>query len=166
MRMSALRQIPPQGSYVSSDKVLLARLSFLGPFYEVPEYLFISRHHSGQSVRTLPTRLKQARTFSLTRRNSGLPPPDWWDPAKARAISFPVFRELREYFLSIRHAPLDVRQKLRCYFFLLPWIKMHFRRLIKDLLIAGDQVLYNLQVGKAVPTLLKQDGSPHESKLS
>jgi hypothetical protein len=36
MRMSALRQLPPQGSYVNSDGVLLAQMSLLGRFYEVP----------------------------------------------------------------------------------------------------------------------------------
>jgi glycosyltransferase involved in cell wall biosynthesis len=165
MRMSALRRIPPQGSYVSSDKVLLARLSFLGPFYEVPEYLFVSRHHSGQSVRTLPTRLKQRRLFSLTNRHSGLPPPDWWDPTKARAISFPVFRELREYFLSAYRAPLADGQRLRCYLMLLTWIKINFRRIIKDLLSAADQVLYNVQVAKSAATAFKQEGSQRETKL-
>jgi|SRR6516225_242705 len=34
MRMSALRQIPPQGIYVNADGVLLARMSLLGRFYE------------------------------------------------------------------------------------------------------------------------------------
>jgi len=163
MRMSALRRIPPQGSYVSSDKILLARLSFLGPFYEVPEYLFISRHHGGQSIRTLPTRLKQPRLFRLTQRHSGLPAPDWWDPAKARAISFPAFRELREYFLSINRAPLNVAQKFRCYVMLFPWIRIHFKRLVKDLLAAADQLLYNLQVGKAAPTSFEKDRSPRET---
>jgi hypothetical protein len=166
MRMSALRQIPPQGSYVSADKILLARLSFLGPFYEVPEYLFISRHHSGQSVRTLPTRLKQPRLFRLTQRHSGLPAPDWWDPAKARAISFPAFREIGEHFRSINRAPLSVGQKFRCYPMLFAWIKIHFRRLIKDLLAAADQLLYVLQVGKTVPTAFKQDGTARETKAS
>src|SRR5512133_46681 len=46
MRMSALRQLPPQGSYVNADGVLLARMSLLGRFHEVPEYLFISTRHS------------------------------------------------------------------------------------------------------------------------
>src|SRR6266478_6072123 len=41
MRMSALRRIPPQGSYVSADKVLLARMSLLGRLHEIPEHLFI-----------------------------------------------------------------------------------------------------------------------------
>src|SRR5262249_41285090 len=34
MRMSALQQPPPQGVYVSSDRVLLTRMSLLGRFYE------------------------------------------------------------------------------------------------------------------------------------
>ena len=34
MRMSALRQLPPQGIYVNADGVLLARMSLLGRFYE------------------------------------------------------------------------------------------------------------------------------------
>ena len=36
MRMSALRQIPPQGIYVNGDGVLLARMSLLGRFCEIP----------------------------------------------------------------------------------------------------------------------------------
>jgi glycosyltransferase involved in cell wall biosynthesis len=152
MRMSALRQIPPQGSYVNGDGVLLARMSLLGRFYEIPEHLFISRHHSAQSSRTLPVRLKQPRRFRLTHRYCALPPPEWWDPAKTGAITFPEFRQLLEYFLSIYRAPLGARQKLRCYSVLLPWIKLHFRRMLKDLLIAADQVLCNLQVAKPAST--------------
>jgi glycosyltransferase involved in cell wall biosynthesis len=146
MRMSALRQLPPQGSYVNSDGVLLARLSLLGRFYEVPEHLFISRHHGGQSIRTLPVRLQRPRRFRLTNRYPGLPCPEWWDPAKTRALTFPEFRQLVEYFLSIYRAPLGAGQKLRCYLMLLPWINIHFKHMLKDLLIAADQVLYNLQI--------------------
>jgi hypothetical protein len=50
MRMSWLRQLPPQGTYVNADGVLLVRMSLLGWFYEVPEYLFLSRRHSWQSM--------------------------------------------------------------------------------------------------------------------
>jgi Flp pilus assembly protein TadD/glycosyltransferase involved in cell wall biosynthesis len=153
MRMSALRQVPPQGSYVNSDRVLLARMSLLGPFYEVPEHLFISRRHSEQSARTLPVRLKQPRLFRLSNRHCILPCPEWWDPAKTRAISFPEFRQLGEYFLSIYRAPLGVGQKLRCYSMLFPWIKIHFWNILSDLAIAADQVLYNLQVGKTTQAI-------------
>jgi glycosyltransferase involved in cell wall biosynthesis len=148
MRMSALRRIPPQGSYVNADGVLLARMSLLGRFHEIPEYLFISRRHSGQSMATLPVRVKQPRRFRLTNRHSTLPSPEWWDPAKARAVTFPEFRRLLEYFLSIYRAPLGAGQKLRCYGMLLPWIRWQYIGMLKDLLLAADQVLYNLQVAK------------------
>ena len=165
MRASALRQIPPQGSYPNSDGVLLARMSLLGRFHEVPEYLFISRRHSGQSSRILPVRLKQPR-FRLTNRHGWLPAPEWWDPAKTRTISFPELRQLREYFLSICRAPLGAGQKIRCCIVLLRWLKIHFRWICKDLIIALDQVLYNLQVPKTRPTDFKQKVSPPERKIS
>jgi len=147
MRMSALQQIPPQGVYVKGDGILLARMSLLGRFYEVPEQLFISRRHIGQSSTILPVRLTQPR-FRLTNRHGTLPCSEWWDPGKTRALTFPEFRELFEYFLSIYRAPLGAAQKLRCFFMLWPWIKIHFRWMLKDLIIAADQVLYNLQFRK------------------
>ena len=155
MRMSALRQIPPQGRYVNADTVLLARMALLGRFHEIPEHLFINRHHRGQSNKTLPPRLLQPRRICLTNRYSRkLPGLEWWDPSKARAITFPEFRLFREYFMSIYRAPLGAGQKLRCYSFLLPYIRINFGLMLKDLLIAGDQVLYNLQVAKQPPAPL------------
>jgi glycosyltransferase involved in cell wall biosynthesis len=147
MRMSALSQLPPQGSYVNSDGVLLAQMSLLGRFYEVPENLFISRRHDGQSSTILPARVTQPR-FRLTNRYCALPCPEWWDPAKTRTLSFPEFRQLTEYFWSIDRAPLSIGQKFRCYFMLPSWIKRHHRFMLKDLVIAADQVLYNLQIPK------------------
>ena len=149
MRMSALRQLPAQGIYVNGDRVLLVRMSLLGRFYEVPEQLFISRRHSAQSTRTLPMRLKQPRRLRLTHRVGILPCSEWWDPAKTQSITFPEFRELLEYFLSIYYGPLSAKQRLRCYFILLSWIKIHFRHMLKDVLIAADQVLYILQAAKS-----------------
>jgi glycosyltransferase involved in cell wall biosynthesis len=165
MRMSALRRIPPQGSYVNSDGVLLAQMSMLGLFYEVPEHLFISRRHIGQSSTILPARLIQPR-LRLTNRYCTLPCPEWWDPAKTRALTFPEFRQLLEYFLSIYRAPLGAGQKLRCYFMLLRWIKIHFRHMLKDLVIAADQVLYNLQVAKTTSTDFTQEVGTRERKAS
>jgi glycosyltransferase involved in cell wall biosynthesis len=149
MRMSVLRQVPPMGSFVNGDGILLAQLAVRGRFCECPEYLFISRRHSGQSVRTLPVRLKRPG-FRLTRRNTTLPGPEWWDPAKARSPTFPEFRQLRELILLIYNAPLSLGQKLRCQWLVLSWTKRHFRRLAKDLLIAVDLILYNVQVRKTV----------------
>ena len=156
MRMSALRQIPPQGCYVNADTVLLARMALLGRFHEIPEHLFISRHHRGQSSKTLPPRLQQPRRIRLTNRYSRrLPGLEWWDPSKARAITFPEFRLFREYFMSIYRAPLGTGLKLRCYSLLLPYIRINFRLMLKDLLIAGDQLLYMLQIANELPSLFR-----------
>jgi hypothetical protein len=149
MRMSALRQIPPQGSHMNADGVLLTRMSLLGRFCEVPEYLFLSRRHAHQSAAILPIRLRQPRRFRLTNWYcSCLPCPEWWDPAKTRALVFPEFRLLLEHFLSIFRASLSTREKLRCYSMLLHWTRCHRRKMVKDLVAAADQVLYNLQVSR------------------
>ena len=134
---------------MNADGVLLTRMSLLGRFCEVPEYLFISRRHAQQSMAILPIRLTQPRQFRLTNwRCSDLPCPEWWDPAKTRALVFPEFRVLLEHFLSIFRASLSTREKLRCYSMLLPWIRRHHRAMVKDLVVAVDQVLYNLQVSR------------------
>ena len=174
MRMSALRQIPPQGIYVNADGVLLVRMSLLGRFYEVPEYLFINRKHSGQSMATLPVRLQQPRRFRLTSWCcSSLPPPEWWDPSKSRAVTFPEFRLLLEHFLTIFRAPLSAGQKLRCYFMLFSWLKAptstptsHLKQMAKDLVIAADQVLYNLHGANLASSDLPQKINRTEKKLS
>jgi hypothetical protein len=76
-------------------------------------------------------------------------------------LTFPEFRQLLEYFQSIYRAPIGRGQKVCCYCLLLPWTS----ELVKDLLIAADQVLYNLLVAKTVSTDLPQKASRQESKL-
>ncbi len=155
MRREALLQVPPQGSYVNSDGVLLAQMSLLGRFYEAPEHLFISRRHERQSTQTLPVRVKKRR-FRLTNRHGTLPSPEWWDPQRAHRIEFPEWRQLREYYGSILRGPLASGKRVKCLFLLLPWIAKHFRRMMKDLLIAADQVLYNFQMSQMKETEWKE----------
>ena len=104
MRLSALRTLPPQGSYVNSDGVLLAQMGLIGRFHETPEFLFISTRHSNQSSQAKPVRLEAPR-FRLTNRHGTLPSPEWWDPNKTSAITFPEWRMFREYFLKHRPRP-------------------------------------------------------------
>jgi glycosyltransferase involved in cell wall biosynthesis len=149
IRMEALKQQPPQGSYVNSDGVLLAQLGLLGPYYEIPERLFINTRHSGQSSKTVPTRVKH-KGLRLTRRYGTLPSPEWWDPKLKKKLTFPEWRQLKEYTASIHRAPLPLSEKLKAYPLMLLWMKRHFRRMLKDLLIAADQILYNWQNRRAV----------------
>lgn len=147
MRRDALLRIPPQGSYVNSDGVLLAQMSFLGRFHEEQDFLFISRRHDKQSSQTVPVRVKKRR-IRLTNRHGTLPSPEWWDPQRARSIEFPEWRQLQEYYGSIMRAPVDTKARVTCVLLLGRWIIKHFRRMMKDLLIAADQVLYNFQMSR------------------
>lgn len=144
MRLSALRTLPPQGSYVNSDGVLLAQMGLIGRYHEIPEFLFISTRHSRQSSQVKPVRLKAPR-FRLTNRHGTLPGPEWWDPNKTMVITFPEWRMFREYFLSIARGPLTPWQRFRGFLLMGPWLFKHVRRMGKDLLIAADQVLFRLQ---------------------
>jgi glycosyltransferase involved in cell wall biosynthesis len=143
-RLDALHKLPPQGSYAHSDRVLLLQLGLLGRYCEIPEYLFISTRHSGQSVWTFPERTK-AKGFRLTRRCGTLPAMEWWDPTKARKIVFPEWNVAKEFFLSVVHSPLAPWQKLRCYGLVGRWMLKYHRRMAKDVLLAADQVLFNFQ---------------------
>lgn len=144
IRLDALKRLPPQGSYVNSDGVLLAQLGLLGRYYEVPERLFVNTRHSGQSSQTVPVRVKH-KGFRLTRRYGTLPSPEWWDPKLTRKITLPEWRQLKEYTVSIQHSPLRTTEKIRAYPLIAIWIRKHFRRMLKDLLIAADQILFNWQ---------------------
>jgi glycosyltransferase involved in cell wall biosynthesis len=144
IRMDALQQLPPQGSYTHSARVLLLQLGLLGRFYEVPEYLFISSRHSGQSQWTFPER-SHSKAFRLTRRCGTLPPAEWWDPAKARDLVFPEWNVVKEFAVSIARAPLTPWQKTQCYSLVARWMRRYYRRMGKDVLVAADQLLFNFQ---------------------
>jgi glycosyltransferase involved in cell wall biosynthesis len=149
IRLNELRKLPSQGSYVNSDGVLLAQLGLLGRYAEITERLFINTRHSGQSSQTVPTRVKR-KGFRLTQRYGTLPSPEWWDPKLTKKITFPEWRQLKEYTASIHHASLSMGAKISAYPLLALWVKKHFRRMMKDVLIAADQILFNWQNRRAI----------------
>jgi glycosyltransferase involved in cell wall biosynthesis len=160
-RLDALRQCPPQGSYVNSDGVLLAQVALLGRFWESDKVLFINTRHESQSGQTVPVRLK-AGGFRLIQRHGTLPCPEWWDPSKSRAVTFPEFRQFYEYIASVKRAPLSASQKLHAYVLMMAWTKKHFRRMMKDLVIAADQILFNYQNSRAARRLETQGTEKQE----
>ncbi|HWR21476.1 MAG TPA: glycosyltransferase family 2 protein [Verrucomicrobiae bacterium] len=106
IRSRDLKMTPLFAACSAADRPLLARLGLAGRFHEVPEYLFVSRWHSRNSMRA--TRSAQVRIA-------------WWDPAMAGKITFPFWRIFREYFLAIRDAQLTRQERMRCYLYLLRW---------------------------------------------
>ena len=104
IRTEALKRSPLIAPYTSSDVVLTVWLSLLGSFYEVPEYLFLSRSHVGQSSRIAP---RQRLT--------------WFNPAYMGRISLPEWRLFFEQRNCVRQARIRVRDRLLCYVAALQW---------------------------------------------
>jgi glycosyltransferase involved in cell wall biosynthesis len=123
IRADVLRATTGYGSYVASDRVLLAELSLFGRFHQIPDSLFKFRLHREQSI--------QALAFH---RRAG-----WIDPANAGRMVFPHWRFYREYFLCLRRRPLHWRERMVCYLHLARWwgVNWNWARMLSDLLIAA-----------------------------
>ena len=108
MRTSIVKQTAGIGSYVGSDRNLLAELALRGKIVVLPEVLFYRRDHPDSSVRRIPD--EQARLA-------------WFDPQQSGRRSYPTWRRLEEYAGAIQYAPLTVTQKHACLRQLQQWIQ-------------------------------------------
>lgn len=120
MRVSTLKKTRLIGNFSSSDRTLLGELALLGRFHEIPEFLSFKRHHPQQHWRIY--RGRHAREV-------------WYDPARARKITFPNWRLLWEHLVSIRRAPLSGRERAWCYLYMGWWIRHRWRHLGYDLIL-------------------------------
>lgn len=118
MKREQLLKTPMIGSYVASDRVLLALFSLLGRMYEIPKDLYYHREHQQRSTRSV-----DALQMML----------GWFDPAQKGKRSFPYFRILKEYIHSINSVTLSFFTSLKCYFQLLRWLRWHYRDLLRDI---------------------------------
>jgi hypothetical protein len=128
MRTASLRRTAGIGAFVSADIALLAELSLLGSFRQVPEALFLRRYHQGRS---------------LVANSSAAAHAAWYDPGIAdRRIVLPNLRLVRELLHRTRNAPLSRRQRARAAAAVArEWVIPHWRH------IGGE-------VKQAVPALL------------
>ena len=112
--MSVLRKIKPFGSFHWADRTIVAELALQGPFYNVPEFLYLRRDH--------PTRATRIGS-DVRRRCVTL------DPKRADRWRHPVARLLGEYLLgyasAIWRAPISTTDRLRCTKELAVWIAHH-----------------------------------------
>lgn len=157
-RLSALRRLPPMGSFPHADGVLLAQLGLLGRFHESDRRLFISTRHGGQSSWTLSSRSQQ-RKYRLTNHVGRLPSQEWWDPARKKDITLPEWNIFFQYLQSISRSPLGSVDRLRATGVLTRWSLRYHRKLIGDFVIASDQMLWRLQ-SKNYTLPPKQSDSP------
>jgi glycosyltransferase involved in cell wall biosynthesis len=148
IRASVLRATAGYGSFVASDRVLLAELALHGRFHEIPEVLFMFRFHREQSI--------QALAFH---KRAG-----WIDPAKAGRRVLPHWRFYREYFRCLRRVPLTRSTRRSCRGHLIRWwgVNWNWARMLSDLIIAA--VLRSMELlMKFEQRIYKKQGilSPH-----
>lgn len=122
IRSSALRVTPLHGSFGHADGVLLARLGLMGRFYEIPEYLFFNRDHPEKSIYKYST----YRDYSV-----------FYDPKNEGKILLPRWRMAIEYLRALAEVPLPMRARLACYLQFAHWVKVFWKSLVANVLIAS-----------------------------
>jgi glycosyltransferase involved in cell wall biosynthesis len=119
IRTDALRATRGHGTYVFADHVLLAELALRGQFWEVPEPLFLRRHHRAMSIMvdTSPAALAE------------------WFRQRRRTDQTTAFERLFDELLSaIERAPLSPSDRALVYAAgLPPWFRHSRVRLVKEL---------------------------------
>lgn len=123
IRSEALRKTSLIGTYTSSDRVLLVELSLHGRFFEIPEYLFLRRNHSLQSVQAYDYRSRIV----------------WFDPTKIDKYVFPIWRIFFEYIKVIKRVPLKRQERMGCYMTVVRWIMKRWPGLMHDIFSAGQK---------------------------
>lgn len=114
MRIDVLRRTAMKESYHHADHTIIAEIALHGPFYQVPDWLYFRREHSGQSGRAT----MRSRCATM-------------DPRRADRLRHPAVRLYGEYvwgyIRAIRHAPLPPAQKRACYRHLAQWFASRAR---------------------------------------
>jgi len=116
VRADVLRRTALHGSHHHADRTITTDIALLGPFYQVPEYLYFRRDHPGREERACPT---------LRTRCANM------DPRRADRLRHPAARLYGEYILGyitgIRRAPLSSADRRECYRHLAEWMASRAR---------------------------------------
>jgi glycosyltransferase involved in cell wall biosynthesis len=141
MRMDVRRRIALMGSHHHSDRTMTAEIVLHGEFYQVPDWLYFRREHSGQNGRA-----------TMRRRCANM------DPRRANSWQHPAVRLYGEYVWAyvsaIQRAPLSAPDRRECYRHLAAWLASRRRLgaaardepvpvpqpdIVVDLMVAGRQ---------------------------
>ncbi|MDV2996450.1 MAG: hypothetical protein N4J56_006104 [Chroococcidiopsis sp. SAG 2025] len=131
MRHSVAATTPLLGDYSGGDKPFLARMTLLGKYYEVPEYLFFNREHSQRSSsKEMNSPYLRMRLFN----------PD----TKGEKPVFPRWSVFLDYLSAIKDVPLSLSERIRCYLVLGTWLgkNKNWEQLIKELIKASVWSIY------------------------
>jgi glycosyltransferase involved in cell wall biosynthesis len=138
MRSGVLKNTGLIGSYPCSDEILLAELSLLGQFYEIPERLYYYRRHGEQSTQG---------AYMLQRSRVVL-----FDTSYAGKIVLPKWVYFFASLKAIAQAPVNASERLLCYGHMLRWLLIppNFRAMGKDLLLAAKQIIGGKEINQSM----------------
>ena len=134
IRADILRKTSLHGSYHGSDRVLLAELSLMGRFMEIPEALFLRRCHlhQGSSLKS-----KNARS-------------SWLNPNGSQQLKLHIPRGSIGYFKALFKVPLAWDERFRA---LLVLLKYTSHRKTWQVFLAGGSSRKLKKANKAQSTL-------------
>ena len=136
VRSDVLRRTRLMGSFMASDRVLVAELALHGRFHEVPEVLFFRRMHAdAYSSQTDPARLLE-----------------FYNPQDTRRVALFRWRHLQEYARAVGRAPLPLRDRVRLWPYLMRTAVWQRRLLARELSVAAKSFVERL-FGAAAGTL-------------
>jgi len=123
MRADVLERTGLHGRFQGGDRVLLAEMALHGPFAAIPGQLFLLRDHEQRGTKSYPSIYRRA---------------EWHDPSGRGSRVFPHWRIGRELLAVVRRAPLDRRERIRCYLVMVRWPTCiwNWARLSMDLVVA------------------------------
>lgn len=128
IKSDALRKTSLIKAYPGSDRALLAELSLLGRFYQIPEYLFFNRNHPERSINAIPIHLRAG----------------WFDTSKQGQIALPRWRIFFEYLKSVNHFSLGLYERACCYADVGNWLLRYYKGMVKELIFAIKYLIGNM----------------------
>ena len=114
LRSASLRKTRLNGSYINSDRNLLAEIGLVGRMFEIPEHLFFRRDHSKSYTDNWlkVTRVRDYRSQTMC----------WTSDGKRPFIVLPNWNICIEYLKSVLHANLSLSESLLCYKEIAKWV--------------------------------------------
>ena len=165
VRTAKLREAGHKKALVRADSVLLVRIALLGKMLRLEEFHFFNRDHANRSSRYLGKREVRADSKLSAFLGVGpLPNGEWWDESLKGRILFPDWRVMQQYYLAVSQIRLGLFERVACHIVLAAFVVKHIPKLVRDLLIAGEQ--FTRRSFRRTSSPAEKTASPLSSRLA
>ena len=113
-RTKALAKTQLMGNYIGADRNLLADIGLIGRIYEIPEYLFLRRDHSGAYTRKFCEKRYAIAWDNYSKQMA------YW--TQENFFRLPHWKNFIEITKSVRNIQMKWSDRLLCYKELWNWI--------------------------------------------